>query len=237
MAIPTSTDKIILVDFSLPETNVFSLRDLETNQQFSTTDKGTAFIGFKSEGLEGSTATLSMLNLDDDSKVNRVNVVVAGENFDVATNTYFYQLADDEILHGGKWIGHITFTLGVKTWTGRNFTFMIDGHIFDLSEVKLLVMDDINTFMDSIAVLKQAFSDFYTLAQDNETLRVQTVNDAETLRVQTVVDAETLRVQTVVDAENAREIKYQTLVDGYAQTLNNLLDVQWYNVALSIALS
>lgn len=226
MAIPTSMDKVILVDFSLPETNVFSMRDYETNQQFSTTDKGTAFLGFKAEGLSGTTATLSLLNLDDDSKVNRVNVVTDGDNFDVATNTYFYQVSDEEILHGGKWIGHITFTSGAKTWTVRNFTFHIDGHIFDLIEVKLLVMDDINAFMDSMAVLKQQFIDYFTLTESTTSTWFQGV-----------VDAEIARVQSVTDAENARQQAYTTLFAAYNQKLNSMLDVQGYNVALAIALS
>ena len=72
MAIPTASDKVILVDFSLTETNAFSLQPIDTQRQFSSTDKGTAYIGFKSENIEnGMIADVSLANLDDDSRVNR----------------------------------------------------------------------------------------------------------------------------------------------------------------------
>lgn len=70
MAIPTASDKVILVDFSLTETNAFLLRPIETQGQFSAMDVGSAFNGFKAPtetGLDGMTAKISLVNLDDDS--------------------------------------------------------------------------------------------------------------------------------------------------------------------------
>ena len=157
MAIPTASDKVILVDFSLTETKAFSLQPIDTQRQFSTTDRGTAFIGFKSENItNGMTADISLANLDDDSRVNRTFTVTTGTNFDATNKIFYYQIPDDEIVHWGNWIGYGKFTDGAtsKTWTGTKLKYSISRDITNDPETKLIVMDDVNSFIASMQTIK-----------------------------------------------------------------------------------
>ena len=157
MAIPTFEDKVILVDFSLIETNAFSLQPIDTQRQFSTTDRGTAFIGFKSENItNGMTADISLANLDDDSRVNRTFTVTTGTNFDATNKIFYYQIPDDEIVHWGNWIGYGKFTDGAtsKTWTGTKLKYSISRDITNDPETKLIVMEDVNSFIASMQSIK-----------------------------------------------------------------------------------
>lgn len=157
MVIPTASDKVILVDFSLTETNAFSLQPIDTKRQFSSTDKGTAFIGFKSENIaNGMIADISLANLDDDSRVNRTFTVTTGTNFDATNKIFYYQIPDDEIVHWGNWIGYGKFTDGAtsKTWTGTKLKYSISSDITNDPTTKLIVMEDVNAFMDAMNILK-----------------------------------------------------------------------------------
>ena len=157
MAIPTASDKVILVDFSLTETNAFSLQPIDTQRQFSSTDKGTAFIGLKADEIKnGMTVDISLANLDDDSRINRTFTVTTDDNFDATNKIFYYQMADDEIVHWGNWIGYGKFTDGVavKTWTGKKFKFSISRDITNDPETKLIVMDDVNSFIASMQTIK-----------------------------------------------------------------------------------
>ena len=169
MAIPTVSDKVILVDFSLTETNAFSLQEVDTQRQFSSTDKGTAFIGLKADEItNGMTVNISLANLDDNSRINRTLTVVTDDNFDAINKIFYYQMADDEILHWGKWIGYGKFTDGTtsKTWTGKKFKFSISRDITNDPATKLIVMDDVNAFMQSMDLIKGDMIAYNTRAEN-----------------------------------------------------------------------
>ena len=83
------------MDFSLTETNAFSLQEVDTQRQFSSTDKGTAFIGLKADEItNGMTVNISLANLDDNSRINRTLTVVTGDNFDATNKIFYYQMAE-----------------------------------------------------------------------------------------------------------------------------------------------
>ena len=222
MAIPTVSDKIILVDFSLTETNAFSLQPIDTQRQFSSTDKGTAFIGFKSENIaNGMTADVSLANLDDDSRVNRTFTVTTGTNFDATNKIFYYQIPDDEIVHWGNWIGYGKFTDGAtsKTWTGTKLKYSISRDITNDPTTKLIVMEDVNAFMDAMNILKADLESYRTTVIQQEADRVTAENDRVTKEGQRVtaesgrVTAESGRTTAEsgrVTAENTRATNYAT---------------------------
>ena len=196
MAIPTVDDKVILVDFSLTETNAFSLQPIDTQRQFSSTDKGTAFIGFKSENIaNGMIADISLANLDDYSRVNRTFTVTTGTNFDATNKIFYYQIPDDEIVHWGNWIGYGKFTDGAtsKTWTGTKLKYSISRDITNDPTTKLIVMEDVNAFMDAMNILKADLESYRTTVIQQEVDRVTAENNRVTKEGQRVT-AESGRV-------------------------------------------
>lgn len=168
MAKPTLSDKVILIDLDLADVNVFNTNDLHTNGQFATTDVGTAFIGFKSVGVDISTGTMkvSLINLDDNSKIQRSIVVDELDNYDDTLKTFFYQVREAEIVHAGRWKGQITFTdVFGKTLTSRKFRFEISGHIFDKDDAPLVDVDDVTAFLSSVTAIYDDLNNFLTYAE------------------------------------------------------------------------
>lgn len=195
MTLPELTDKIIDIDLALTAVDVFSTTTLSTNEQFATTDIGTAFLGFKSTTVDISvgTAHLTLINIDDGSKIQRT-IEIGVENYDGTSETLYYQLKDTEIVHAGRWVCQVTITDGFgKTLTGRKFRFGIVGHILDGSDAALIAFDDINVMAAAVTTIYDDLNVFLGAVQDEEESRVA----VEALRV----TAENLRV----DAEALRE--------------------------------
>lgn len=119
MPLPTIDDKIILIEFELHET---TRGIIETNQQFSTTDAGCAFIGFKAGELQDKTATIHLLNLLDDAEITRIQNV--NDNYDAVAGIYYYQMQQEELTHAGNWIASTQFTdINGKAWGMRKIHF------------------------------------------------------------------------------------------------------------------
>jgi len=172
------------------------LQPIDTQRQFSSTDKGTAFIGFKSENIaNGMIADISLANLDDDSRVNRTFTVTTGTNFDATNKIFYYQIPDDEIVHWGNWIGYGKFTDGAtsKTWTGTKLKYSISRDITNDPTTKLIVMEDVNAFMDAMNILKADLESYRTTVIQQESDRVTAENNRVTKEGQRVT-AESGRV-------------------------------------------